>query len=872
VLQQLSSALEGRYEVEREIGSGGMATVYLARDLRHKRRVALKVLKPELGAVLGVERFLAEIQVTANLQHPNLLPLFDSGEANGVLFYVMPFVDGESLRQRLDREKQLPIDEAVRIAVAIAGALEYAHQHGIIHRDLKPENILLQSGQPVITDFGIALAVSNAGGARITQTGLSLGTPQYMSPEQATGDRALDSRTDVYSLGAITYEMLVGDPPHLGGTAQAVIAKVLTERPPSVRVSRPSVSEDVGWAVEHALEKLPADRWSTARQFADAIQGRAAVVPTRPAEIAATAPRRVDARTRIALAATSAAAVLGVAAAVYFATRPAANERTTQFDVLLPDSVAVARGLGRRQLAMSPDGTKLVIVGVRGTAPRALYLRSLDDPVAHLIPGSDSAVSPAFSSDGHWIVFKTTNALKKIPVNGGVAQLLADSVFGTGSLGDVGRLVFDRATSLWVGTSQGRDAKRIAGTDVSKGVYRFFWPEVLPGSTHALVTIDRHRLSQSLDSLYLGVVSLSDGSVTNLGVQGTTPHFVAPDRIVFGRAGGLVFSAPFSLRRRRITGPAELLLQNVSQNAGGASEFAIARDAAVLALLRGSADDRRLVVVAPSGDERDLPGDAATFSNPRVSPDGKHIAVQIGDVKSGSVWILDPITGARTRLVTDSTSFAPEWTRDGTRVVFLRGFPGVSYSRPWDLSGLPELLAKKPAYEVSVGPSRGYWAFRLGFSNRGIAIAHADSLDARRSAGTTAKDPQTPSVSPNGHLLAYVSSESGRNEVYVQPIPGPGPRVTVSVNGGVEPRWSADGRTIYYRGPARMMAASITERPRFGVVRQDSLFIDRYERGRLNYDPLPNGRGFVMVRSPSPSGADIGVIVNWTRMTSRAPE
>src|SRR5262249_12938288 len=195
-----------------------MATVYLAQDVKHKRDVALKVLDPELGAVLGVERFLAEISVTAKLQHPNLLPLFDSGEANGLLFYVMPFVEGETLRARLTREKQLPVDDAVRIAVAVANALDYAHAHGVIHRDLKPENILLQHGQPVVADFGIALAISNAGGGRITQTGLSLGTPQYMSPEQATGDRGIDGRTDVYSLGAVLYEMLTGEPPHTGTT------------------------------------------------------------------------------------------------------------------------------------------------------------------------------------------------------------------------------------------------------------------------------------------------------------------------------------------------------------------------------------------------------------------------------------------------------------------------------------------------------------------------------------------------------------------------------------------------------------------------------------------------------------------------------
>ena len=230
-LAQLKASLADRYDIEREIGAGGMATVYLARDLRHDRHVALKLLNPELGAVLGVERFLAEIKVTANLQHPNLLPLFDSGEADGLLFYVMPYVEGESLRARLEREKQLPVDEAVRIAVAVANALDYAHSHGVIHRDLKPENILLQAGQPVVADFGIALAVSNAGGKRITQTGLSLGTPQYMSPEQATGDRVIDGRSDIYSLGAVTYEMLTGEPPHTGSTAQAIIARLLTDKP-----------------------------------------------------------------------------------------------------------------------------------------------------------------------------------------------------------------------------------------------------------------------------------------------------------------------------------------------------------------------------------------------------------------------------------------------------------------------------------------------------------------------------------------------------------------------------------------------------------------------------------------------------------------
>src|SRR6188768_3092890 len=250
ILTQLTTALANRYDVEREIGAGGMATVYLARDLKHDRRVALKMLNPELGAVLGVERFLAEIRVTANLQHPNLLPLFDSGEANGQLYYVMPYVEGESVRHRLNREKQLPVEEAIQIAIGVANALDYAHAQGVIHRDLKPENILLQHGQPIVADFGIALAISNAGGTRVTQTGLSLGTPQYMSPEQASGDRIIDGRSDIYSLGAILYEMLAGEPPYSGNTVQAIIAKVLTERPYGVRARRDAVPAHVERAID----------------------------------------------------------------------------------------------------------------------------------------------------------------------------------------------------------------------------------------------------------------------------------------------------------------------------------------------------------------------------------------------------------------------------------------------------------------------------------------------------------------------------------------------------------------------------------------------------------------------------------------------
>src|SRR5687768_937650 len=270
MLSQLAAALGDRYQLDREIGSGGMATVYLARDLRHDRQVAVKVLRPELAAVIGIERFLAEIRTTANLQHPHILTVLDSGkvevEGRDLLYYTMPFVEGESLRSQLTREKQLQVGDAVRIGIEVAAALDYAHRHGVIHRDIKPENILLHDGSALVADFGIALAASKAGGSRMTETGMSLGTPHYMSPEQAMGEREITARSDIYALGCVLYEMLTAEPPFQGTTAQAIVARVLTESPRMLRPQRKNVPPHVEAAVLQALEKLPADRFASAAE------------------------------------------------------------------------------------------------------------------------------------------------------------------------------------------------------------------------------------------------------------------------------------------------------------------------------------------------------------------------------------------------------------------------------------------------------------------------------------------------------------------------------------------------------------------------------------------------------------------------------
>ncbi len=315
-LERLQQALAHRYAVERELGQGGMATVYLASDLRHERVVAVKVLRPELAAALGPERFLREITTTAQLAHPHILPLLDSGEADGTLFYVMPCVEGESLRGRLEREKQLPLDDAVQITREVADALSYAHSHGVIHRDIKPENILLQGGHAVVADFGIARAVSAAGGTRLTETGLAIGTPAYMSPEQAAGSKDLDGRSDVYSLGCVLYEMLSGETPYTGPTAQAILAKKLSEPLPRISVVRETVPPGIEAALAKALTRTPADRFVTAAEFAMAL----AHPEMMGTALAAPMPRWWRRR---GSQLTAAATILAVAAVVAVLVRPA---------------------------------------------------------------------------------------------------------------------------------------------------------------------------------------------------------------------------------------------------------------------------------------------------------------------------------------------------------------------------------------------------------------------------------------------------------------------------------------------------------------------------------------------------------------------
>ena len=472
-----------------------MATVYLAEDLKHDRKVALKVLRPELAAVLGADRFVQEIKTTAQLQHPHILPLYDSGSTaaahgggTGFLYYVMPYIQGETLREKLDREQQLGIDEAVSIATEVADALQYAHEQGVIHRDIKPENILLRDGRAIVADFGIALAVSAAAGGRMTETGLSLGTPHYMSPEQATADKHITNRSDIYSLGSVLYESLTGEPPHTGSSAQMIIMKIVTDVARPVRELRKAVPPHVAAAVAKALEKLPADRFDSAKAFAEALHNPAFTSPVASATNVGAA--RLASR-RVAMPALMAVALLTGALAIWGWIRPSRTTSVARYPTTLGATGALDGLTFAVEAALSPDGASLVFRNPL-TGPGQLYIKRRDEVVARPLAGTEGGSGPFFSPDGAWIGFVANGQLRRIPSTGGASLKLADSVdatFNRGAWLEDGSIVYyDIATHTLRRLRSGDATSKVIVSSAMLGG-RFPWlPTPLPSSRGILFT------------------------------------------------------------------------------------------------------------------------------------------------------------------------------------------------------------------------------------------------------------------------------------------------------------------------------------------------------------------------------------------------
>jgi eukaryotic-like serine/threonine-protein kinase len=863
---RLGAALSGRYTVERELGRGGMATVYLALDLRHRRHVALKVLHPELSALLGSERFLKEIELTANLQHPHVLPLFDSGEADGLLYYVMPFVDGETLRRRLEREQQLPVAEAVRIACEVADALQYAHKHAVVHRDIKPENILLHDGRPLVADFGIALAVQQAGGNRMTQTGLSLGTPHYMAPEQATGERTVDHRADIYALGAVTYEMLAGEPPFSGPSAQAIIAKMLTEEPPGLTAHRRTIPEQVEAAVLTALEKLPADRFASAAEFAAALTAEGSRQPRRrraAASIAAAArPWRAVALATIALPVAAAGiawwawkANPGVAPAVI---RRAEFTISGQFEV------------GGAQVAASADGRTIAT-----TDAGQLVVRRVDRLDLISVPGSAGAVEPFLTADGSHIGFHRRGelVLQRLDGGDGVTMPFVNGRFpadaGGGSV-----LAIDSAGLVLL---QPQSSRRELLLRAPPGV-DFLQPEMLPDGRHVLFSAMRGSTTRArILSLDLGSRQVD----TLLDESALRPQF-ADGRLYFTRPDGTLHAMDFDPVKARPLGP--VVPTGDATLIARTGRVAFAAGAGLL--VSAQRPDNRVVIVSPDGRREVLTTELGTFHNPRVSPDGRRIVLDrnLGGRQGRDVWVLDLATRALSRITYKGDAHDPVWTLDGHHVTYLSlgtsGGPVFTASADGDAGERHITVAGLVHPGAWLADGRRYLAGHGEIENgpSDIVILNADGKPPEPLVSSPYEE-HSPAVSPDGRRLAYMSDETGLRQVYVRALIGQGGRTLVSEGSGEEPVWSRDGRRLYYvehqGATSRLLAARIEPgapgAPPRVASREIVISPLRYDpvSNHANWDVTADGR-FVFIEPLA--GGRLMMVFDWTPTGKTAPQ
>ncbi len=866
-MERLNAALEGRYVIERELGEGGMATVYLADDLKHERKVALKVLKPELAAVVGAERLLAEIKVTANLQHPNILPLFDSGEADSFLFYVMPYVQGETLADRIDQEKQLPVDEAVRLATAVAGALDHAHRAGVVHRDIKPANILLQDGQPVVADFGIALALGAAGGARLTETGLSVGTPFYMSPEQATGDQTVGAASDTYALACVLYEMLVGEPPYLGNTAQAVLGKIISGRPVAPTEHRPSIPANVDAAIRKALEKLPADRFTGAQDFAKALEDPG----FRHGELAGTgAGVDGDRWKRIAMG-FAAASVVFAGTSAYAFLRPDAPEPVSRYSIALPESEAFDDGFGSG-VAISPDGSRFVYVGVSqdGRRPQ-LWLRQRDQLGAITLPGTRSPSQPVFSPDGESVAFFTfgPTSLKVVSLGGGPPVTVTDAVPQIAGLawGPDGYLYVDTPAGLGRVPPTGGDVTPFTTLGESEASHS--WPDVLPNGKGVLFTIFRGADQTEYD---IAVADLSTGEYEVL-VRGVFARYSASGHIVYVTADGTMLAAPFDADRLEVMGPSVSLTEGLAVGGFGGTTIALSGSGDLIYQTGTvSAGLSEFVWVTRSGEATPVdPGWSFDRGDANrgwfLSPDGQRLALRARADDNYDIWVKELPQGPLSRLTfDDAEDKMPRWTPDGESVLFLSDRLEEDNFDLWtkraDGTGEAEPVLDDELSMAEACLSRdGEWiVLRVAgvggvAGGRDIVGLRPGRDDALASLLVAEYDESSPDLSPDGRWLAYRSNETGEDEVFVRPFPDvQSGKWQVSTNGGMSPGWAHSGRELFYvDGDGQLVAAQISTDPTFRVESRERLFQYRGEYTFTNitrqYDISPDDQQFLMVRA-----------------------
>ena len=804
--ERVSKALSGQYDIESRLGRGGMATVYLARDRKHQRAVAIKVLHPSLADSLGADRFLAEIRTTANLQHPHILPLFDSGQADGFLYYVMPYVEGESLRDRLDREKVLPIEEAVRIATEVADALQAAHDQGIVHRDIKPANILLSRGNPLLADFGISLAVSAAGAGRMTETGLSLGTPNYMSPEQATSDRDPDARSDVFSLACVLYEMLTGEPPHMGGTIQSALKKLLTEEPTRPRALRETIPEGIERAVLKALAKVPADRFQTVAEFRDALARGG---------VDGTAWRKKALRQ-------AAWGVPAAALAVVALLQLASGRRAAPPPVpVSQDHLTTDPGVEWFP-SLAPDGEWIVYAG-QASGNWDIYLRSIggQNPI-NLTRSPTVDDQPAFSPDGQLIAFRSSRDGGGIYVMGrtgeGVRRLTrqgfkptwspdgTEVAYATENVDMTPQNAYGRS-ELWVVNLETGEERKVDVVDAALPSWspnghriaysrrldyqdRGVWTVAAEGGEEVPVT--QHLATDwnpvwSPDGNYLYFVSDRSGSMNlwRIGVDERTGEPTGEPEPITTPAvslGHLTLSGD----GRRLAYSSNIVNSNIQELAFDPERRVVVGEPrwVTTGSRRWSSPDpspdgERLAfysLIVPEGDVyvmgidgtgmRQITGDSAIDRVPRWSPDGEWLAFFSDRGGPADVWKIH-VDGSNLMQITDATGGVPVWSPDGLRMATSPAAAAASTeisftfdptgSTPESTDTLPDPAPEMaPFFPNSWSPDGRRLAGDIGFTDTGIIVYSLETATYQQLTDFG----QWPVWLPNGRHLLFVSGGS----------------------------------------------------------------------------------------------------------------
>ncbi len=826
-IERLNAALEGRYHVERELGEGGMAVVYLADDLKHGRSVALKVLKPELAAVVGAERFLAEIKTTANLQHPHILPLFDSGEADSFLFYVMPYLEGETLRERINREHQLPIDEAVGIATAVAAALQHAHDRGVIHRDIKPANILLQDGQPVVADFGIALAVGAAGGSRLTETGLSVGTPFYMSPEQATGDQSVGPASDTYSLAALLYEMLTGDPPYVGSTAQAVLGKIIQGAPVSATSIRVTIPENVDAAIRKALEKFPADRFAKASDFARAL----ADPGFRHGE---TGPVMVGSpvRTRALVGALGAAAALFAGLFGWAVTRPEAPVPVQRFSLATTEDQFASE-----YLSLSADGSLMVMTYRDEDGEDRLFMRRFSELEATEVQGGEgTATDPIVSPDGREVAFVEGQELKVAPLAGGIVRVLTGDAACCSRWGSDGFLYYMATDNtihrVPMGGGPVEQVTTFLGAE-NDNEHGYF--DIMPDGKRGVFSV--FTTPPRIESFDL------ETGERQVITNGLRSYITSTGHLVFGTLEGQILAAPFDSDALELTGPPVPVVQGVGVTATEDVMFTLAENGTLMYWAGGRvSEDIEIVWVSRSGDIseidpsfgfRSMPGTPTMVA---LSPDGRRVAYHQPTENNMDVWIKELDRGPVSRLTfRDDLDGAPTWSEDGRTVYYLsrENDSWAIWSQRADGVGEPSLVHEVPGDAISLeaGPD-GWLTYRVQEPSNNLYAVNAQTGETLVIAADPGYGETSAAISPDGRWVAYTSSETGAPGVYVRPFPNVNDgRWQIPVDISAVAKWSGDGSEIYFATLTGLSVAEVETSPTFRVLDVRQLF------------PYPTGLG-----------------------------